>query len=91
MSPIRRVLFHAVHWAALFAVLLAGCDGSGGSRSAPDPGPDEPQFDLTGTWRLGEPVDCEFTNPEGLLEALFAAVLDDPEFLAGEVGDDLQQ
>ena len=89
MAPILRILSRTVHLVALFAVLLAGCDGSGGSGNAPDPA--EPQFDLTGDWRMGEPIDCEFSNLEGLLEAFLTAVLDNPEFLPGETGNDLEQ
>jgi hypothetical protein len=75
----------------LFAVLLAGCDGSGGNGDAPDREPAEPQFDLTGYWSMGEPIDCEFSNLEGLLEALLAAVLDNPEFLTDQMGNELEQ
>ena len=89
MMPVPRTLFRASRLLVLSAaVLLAGCDGGGGSAG---PEPAEPQFDLTGDWRMGEPVDCEISNLEGLLEALFAAVLDDPEFLPDEMGDDLEQ
>ena len=62
MTPMLRVLFRASRLLVLSAVLLAGCDGGGGS---PAPEPAEPQFDLTGHWRMGEPVDCEVSNLEG--------------------------
>ena len=91
MAPIPRILSRTVHLVVLFAVLLAGCDGSGGSGDAPDPEPAEPQFDLTGDWRMGEPIDCEVSNLEGLLEAFLAAVLDNPDFLPDEMDNDLQQ
>ena len=97
MTSVLRILSRAFHLVVFIAVLLAGCDGSGGS-----PGTQlaEPQFDLTGHWRTEEPVDCEESSDledlqeaelEGLLEALFAVVLDDPEFLAGEMGSDPQE
>ena len=88
MAPIFRILSRTFHLAVLFAVLLAGCDGSGG---APDPEPAEPQFDLTGNWRMEEPIDCEFSNLEGLLEALLAAVLDNPELFTDQMSNELEQ
>ena len=33
----------------------------------------------------------EFSNLEGLLETLLAAVLDNPEFLTDQTGDELEQ
>ena len=89
MMQIRRILSSALGMAVLFAMLLAGCDGDGGGSS--DPEPAEPQFDLTGYWTMGEPADCEFDNLEGLLGALFEAVLDSPEFVADGMDGDLEQ
>jgi len=83
MMPIRRIPFPTLAMAVLFAMLLAGCDGD---REAA-----EPRFDLTGSWTTGEPADCEFDNLEGLLGALFEAVLDNPEFAADGMGGDLEQ
>ena len=91
MVPTLRILSRTFHLVVLFAVLLAGCDGSGGNGDAPDPEPAEPQFNLTGNWSMGEPIDCEFSNLEGLLEALLAAVLDNPEFLADQTGNELEE
>ena len=86
MGPTLWILCRTFHLVVLCAVLLAGCDGRG---DAPEPA--EPQFDLTGYWSMGEPVGCEFANLEGLLEALLAAVLDNPELLADQTGDELEQ
>ena len=86
-----RILSRTFHLVVLFAVLLAGCDGSGGNSNPTDPKPAEPQFNLTGNWSMGEPTDCEFSNLEGLLEALLVAVLDNPEFLADQTGNELEE
>ena len=88
MAPTLRILCRTFHLVVLCAVLLAGCDGGG---DAPEPAEPEPQFDLTGYWSMGEPIDCEFSNLEGLLETLLAAVLDNPEFLTDQTGDELEQ
>ena len=80
------ILSRTFHLVVLFAVLLAGCDGSGGNGNLTDPEPAEPQFNLTGNWSMGEPIDCEVSNLEGLLEGLFAALLDNPEFLTDQMG-----
>ena len=71
-------------------MLVAGCDGIGGSSDSPASEPAEPRFDLTGSWNMGELIDCEFSNLEGLLEALFATALADPEFLVDEMGSELE-
>ena len=40
---------------------------------------------------MGEPIDCELSNLEGLLEALLAAVLESPELFADQMDSDLEQ
>ena len=85
------ILSRTFHLVVLFAVLLAGCDRGVRDGDSPGPEPAAPQFDLTGNWSMGEPIDCEFSNLEGLLEALLVAVLDNPEFLADQTGNELEE
>ena len=89
--PIPRILSRTYRLVVLFAVLLAGCDGGGGRGHSPGPQPAEPAFNLTGYWRMGEPIDCEFSNLEGLLEALFVAALESPELFTDPMDSDLEQ
>ena len=90
MVSTRRIPFRTLHLAVLVAVLLAGCDGGGGSGDAGGPVGAGPQFDLTGTWSMGEPTNCEFVNQTGLYEALLGAALDSPEFVGDDLGGDLE-
>ena len=90
MIPITPILSRMFRLIVLFAVLLAGCDRDGSNGDSRGPDPAEPQFNLTGYWSPTEPIDCEISNLEGLLEALLVAVLDSPEFHTDQMGNDLE-
>ena len=79
MMPVLPIRFRTFLFVVLSAVLFAGCDQDGSNGNSPGPEPAEPHFDLTGYWSL-EPIDCEFSNLEVLLEALLVAGLETPEF-----------
>ena len=75
------------------SLALYGCTGGGGDTLDP------PLFDLTGHWRITEPVSCEASSggevPEFMLSALAAdmreALLDDPlGARISQTGNDLE-
>lgn len=86
--PILSRMFRLI---VLLAVLLAGCDRDDSGDAAAGSDPAEAQFDLTGDWIPTEPIDCEFSNLEGLLEALLVAAFESPDFLTEEMDNNLQE
>jgi hypothetical protein len=77
------ILSRTLRLIVVFALLLAGCDSS-------RPTPDAPQFDLTGYWSPAEPIACEFSNLNDLLEAFLVAALGG-EFHGEQMVDDAEE